>query len=71
MDASKLVAEIVQRDLSPVHADTPLQSVTGWDSLKMVHLVVRLEELLDRELLEEELEGLQTIGHVEKLLAAG
>ncbi len=68
MDGRQLVAEILQRVLPSVDGATPLQDLAGWDSLKMVHLVVRLEALLGRELSEQELEGLQTIGHVDRLL---
>ncbi len=69
MNARELVGEIVERVLPSLNDETPLQSLAGWDSLKMVHLVVRLEGVLDRELSEQELEELNTIGHVERLLA--
>ena len=68
MDAWTLIADIVQQSLPPGTGDTPLQGITGWDSLKMVKMVLRLEELLDRELSEDELEGLQTVGDVTALM---
>ena len=66
MDGRQLVAEILEHALPPVEDDTRLQDLAGWDSLKVVHLVVRLEAILNRELSEPELEQLDTIGHVER-----
>jgi len=66
MDGRQLVAEILEQALPPVADDTRLQDLAGWDSLKTVHLVVRLEAMLERELAEQELEQLNTIGHVER-----
>ncbi len=68
MDAWTLISDIVQQSQPPGTGDTPLQGITGWDSLKMVKMVLRLEELLDRELSEDELEVLQTGGDVTALL---
>lgn len=68
MDALNLIADIVQRVLEPLAPDTPLQSIPGWDSLKLVQLVLRLETQLNRELTEDEIEGLLAIGDVDRLL---
>ncbi|MEE8535537.1 MAG: acyl carrier protein, partial [Kiloniellales bacterium] len=68
MDAWTLIADIVQQVPPPGVEETPLQGVAGWDSLKLIKMVLRLEELLDRELSEDELEGLQTVGDVTALL---
>ncbi len=70
MDAWTLIADIVQQSLPPGTEDTSLQGIAGWDSLKLVKMVLRLEELLDRELSEDELESLQTVGDVTALLKA-
>ena len=70
MDAWTLIADVVQQPLPPGADDTPLQGIAGWDSLKMVKIVLRLEELLDRELSEYELECLRTVGDVTALLKA-
>lgn len=70
MDARTLIANVLDRELPPVAEETPLGNVTGWDSLKTVRLVIRLEELLERELSEGEIEALQTVGSVESLLRA-
>jgi acyl carrier protein len=66
MDGRQLIAELLGRSLPPVSDETQLQSLGGWDSLKLVQLVVRLETLASRELSEQELEDLQTVGQVEK-----
>ena len=68
MDAWALIADVVQQPLPTGVDDTPLQGIAGWDSLKMVKMVLRLEELLNRELSESELEGLQTVNDVKTLL---
>jgi acyl carrier protein len=65
MDGRQLVAEILERPLPAVDDGTLLQDLAGWDSLKLLQLVVRLETLLGRELTERELEETETIGRVE------
>jgi len=49
---------------------TSLSDIAGWDSLKMVRLVVRIEEAIKRELNEAELERLCTVSDVARLLQA-
>ena len=70
MQAGHLVAEITKVDTGALAPATPLADIGGWDSLKMVRLVVRLEEALQRELTEAELEGLCTVEDVARLLQA-
>lgn len=67
MDARTLISEIVKRDVA-VSADTSLGEVDGWDSLKGVRLVLRLETIVGRQLAETEIEALQSVGDVEVLL---
>jgi acyl carrier protein len=47
-----------------------LAQIEGWDSLKGVRLVLRLEERLGRELSEDEIEKLQSVEDVDRLLKA-
>ncbi len=68
MDASQLVASIIRRDTLVVPDTTLLSEIDGWDSLKGVRLVLRLEEITGRELLESEIEGLQMVGDVGRIL---
>lgn len=68
MDAWTVLSDVVRQELPPAAGDVPLESIAGWDSLKMVKMVLRLEELLNRKLSEGELEGLQTAGDIDRLL---
>jgi acyl carrier protein len=71
MDARGLIAEIVRRSAVICSNNTLLSSIDGWDSLKGVRLVLRLEEIVGRQLSEGEIEALQSIGDVERLLKSG
>jgi acyl carrier protein len=68
MDARMLVAEIVRKvNLLEPH-DTLLAEIDGWDSLKGVRLVLRLQEIIGRELSEDDIVALQSIADVERIL---
>ena len=71
MSALKLVSDIIQGPLPTPSHDLLLQDISGWDSLKMVQLVLRLEDILNRELSESEMEGLSAISDLDSLLTAG
>ena len=68
MDVHALIAEITERNTGTLDSDTLLTELDNWDSLKGVRLVLRIEEVMGRELLEEEIGGLESIGDVERLL---
>jgi acyl carrier protein len=70
MDARALIAEVLRQTAIAVADDTPLADIDGWDSLKGVRLVLRLEEISGRELSESQIEGLQAVKDVEDLLKA-
>jgi len=70
MQASELLAEVL-RIPSPIpNGDIPLVELEGWDSLKGVRLVLRLEEIVGRELSEDDIARLQSVHDVERLLKA-
>jgi len=71
MDARMLIAEVVRKGSITCSDDTSLGDIEGWDSLKGVRLVLRLEEIVGRELSEDDIEGLQLVGDVERLLKSG
>lgn len=72
MNHQTLLAEILHQDqLPPLTGAQPLADISGWDSLRMVNMVVRLEQLLNRELDEREIENLNTVGDLEALLSRG
>ncbi len=70
MDGQSLIAEILRRD-AKVSAGTALSDIDGWDSLKGVKLILRLEEVTGAELSEASIESLQTVGDIDRLLGAG
>jgi acyl carrier protein len=70
MQATELIAEVLRSSISIPHGDTPLTELEGWDSLKGVRLVLRLEEIIGRELSEDDIERLRSVYDVERLLKA-
>jgi acyl carrier protein len=71
MDARMLLAEVVRKELGSCPSTTLLSAVDGWDSLKGVRLVLRLEEIIGRELSEDDIEGLRSVDDVERILRSG
>jgi acyl carrier protein len=47
---------------------TPLRDIEGWDSLKHVLLVVRLEHELNAKLTADEIQGIVSIDDVDRVL---
>jgi acyl carrier protein len=70
MQATELIAEVLRSSISIPQGDTPLAELEGWDSLKGVRLVLRLEEIIGRELSEDDIERLRSVHDVERLLKA-
>lgn len=70
MKARQIIAEITRRDVAG-DDDTLLHDLDGWDSLKGVQLVLKLEQTIGRRLSESELERLRSIKDVELLLGGG
>lgn len=68
MQATDLIAEVLRSNILIPHGDTPLAELEGWDSLKGVRLVLRLEEIVGRELSEEDIERLRSVNDVDRLL---
>ena len=70
MHARELIAEVL-RSKAPVPSDNVLLAqLDGWDSLKGVRLVLRLEEIVGRELTENDIDKLQSVDDVDRLLKA-
>ena len=68
MDARELIAEVLRKGIIMPTNDVLLAHIDGWDSLKGVRLVLRLEEIVGRELSEDDIEKLQSIEDVDRLL---
>lgn len=68
MDARVLLTEVVRADLPAIAETTPLKNVEGLDSIGMVNLVLQAETVLGRQLTEAEIEGLVTVGDLQRLL---
>jgi acyl carrier protein len=71
MDARALIAEIARRGAVTYPDHTLLADIDGWDSLKGVRLVLRLEEIVGQELSESDIENLQAVGDIERILRLG
>ena len=70
MHARELIAEVLRTSVTIPGDDVLLAQIEGWDSLKGVRLVLRLEEIVGRELSEDDIEKLQSVGDVDRLLKA-
>jgi acyl carrier protein len=70
MQARELIAEVLRTSGLIPGDEVLLAQIEGWDSLKGVRLVLRLEELLGRELSEDDIEKLQSVEDVDRLLKA-
>jgi acyl carrier protein len=70
MHARELLAEVLRAEVPIPSGDLLLAHIDGWDSLKGVRLVLRLEEIVGRELSEDDIEKLQSVEDVERLLRA-
>jgi acyl carrier protein len=70
MHAGELIAEVLRTNIPIPRGEVLLAEIDGWDSLKGVRLVLRLEEIVGRELLEEDIEKLQSVEDVDRLLKA-
>jgi acyl carrier protein len=68
MHARELIAEVLRSDFSISSGDLLLAHIEGWDSLKGVRLVLRLEEIVGRELSERDIENLQSVEDVDQFL---
>jgi acyl carrier protein len=70
MHARELIAEVLRTSVPIPVDDVLLAQIEGWDSLKGVRLVLRLEEIVGRELSEDDIEKLQSVEDVDRLLKA-
>jgi acyl carrier protein len=60
----------LRKSISIPSDDILLAHIDGWDSLKGVRLVLRMEEVIGRELSEGDIEALQSVEDVDRLLKA-
>jgi acyl carrier protein len=70
MHARDLIVEILRTSVSIAPGNVLLADLPGWDSLKGVRLVLRLEEIVGRELSEDDIEKLQSVEDVSRFLKA-
>jgi len=70
MDARELIAEVLRTNTMIPSDNISLADIYGWDSLKGVRLVLRLEEIVGRELSEDDIEQLRSVEDVDRLLKA-
>lgn len=70
MNARELISEVLRKNTMIPSGDILLAQLDGWDSLKGVRLVLRLEEIVGRELSEGDIETLQSVEDIDRLLKA-
>jgi acyl carrier protein len=63
------LAEMMDRDVSEITADTRLSEDLEADSLDLVELAMALEEELKLEIPDEQLEGIRTVGDAVEYVA--
>lgn len=68
MDPRVLIKEISRSDVTDCADSTVLIEMENWDSLKSVRLILRMEEILGRSLSEADIEQLNSIGDIGRLL---
>lgn len=66
-DARAILSEVIRKDVTAPDT-TSLTDLDGWDSLKAVRLILKLEEVIGRDLDENDIDGLRSIGDVSRLL---
>jgi acyl carrier protein len=68
MQARELIAEVLRSKAPVPSGDVLLAQIDGWDSLKGVRLILRLEEIVGHELSENDIEKLQSVDDVDRLI---
>ncbi len=71
MTINDILSDVMQRPTPPVESTTMLSDIAGWDSVMMVRLMLKLEEIAGRELSDGELEALVSVGDVERIARTG
>lgn len=69
MEPRQVIGEVLQQDIPAMPDDLPLGNISGWDSLRLLNAVLLIERLLGRELTEEEIENLNTVGDLRQILS--
>lgn len=66
----EVIASILMCEVDSLPTDsTPLHDIEAWDSLRHVALILELEKTLDRDLTENEIKEIVTLGDVGCVLA--
>ena len=68
MNVAQFLHEVTGLETSKCTSASKLADITGWESLAVVQLMIALEGELGRMLEQDELETLNTLGDVEKIL---
>ena len=70
LHARDLISGVLNGPPPRLTEDLELSDIPGWDSMAMVRLVVAIEQRLDRQLGDSEIENIETVADVEKLVTA-
>jgi acyl carrier protein len=70
LHAQDLISRVLNGPHPRLTEGLALGDIPGWDSLAMVRLVVAIEERIGRRLDDLELEGIETVADVVKVMKA-
>jgi acyl carrier protein len=70
LHAWNLISGVLNGPPSQLTGNLKLGDIPGWDSVAMVRLVVAIEERLDRQLTDSDIESIETVADVERLVTA-
>ena len=65
---TEVVAELLGRPADALRPDTDLRAVEGADSIKVVRIIAKIEQVFDIELEDEDVFGVNTIDQVVTLV---
>lgn len=58
------LADYLKRDAASIHSDHHLREDLGLDSMAVIEMLYRIEEVFNLQIPDEDLVGLTTVGHV-------
>ena len=67
-DVIKWLAELFNEDPGAIQSDTPRDAIPEWDSLGVLNLMAEMDEKFDIVMSDEDLEGINGVGDVIRLL---
>lgn len=67
-DINPLIAQILNCDINLIGDDSSPENLPEWDSLKMIELIVLIEQEFQIQLTQEDLIKFTSVGNIKKIL---